>query len=359
MPNDRAVEKSSVHYIKEGEQTERWRKEFIQKKEYEVNLAAVSKLSYEEVDYAPFLESAEFPTLVLNNYDHLYGQAVRTIETKYFIPISIRIALFFGLGIFLIVFFSMTTLAVITILSGMLAASLFHTKKEKAQALKTANEMVAAEIRKRHEEEKSVYQEAKENYESAERERIESIKSLLEGRQSSIGARLLECFKLMTLPVLVEIDIEYYNNIPLAKVWLPSKAVIPQQTCEMLPSGRIQYKDKELRVFNKQYFELCTAIVMQVTLTILGNIPSFEYCYAWGLIKGDDADECLIAVSSNKENAAYAGRVGSAFNALQLLETLYDADTNFMLRKVEPAMPPEWGDVEQKDIYSIRIKIFK
>ncbi|MDR1701607.1 MAG: hypothetical protein LBR56_02395 [Sporomusaceae bacterium] len=359
MAREHMTEKASVHYIKDIEQTERWRREFIQKKEYEVNLAAVSKLYYEETDYAPLLETAPFPELTLTNYDHLYGQAAKRVEEEFKTPIMIRIGLFFVFGVLLLVFISVVMLVVITILSGILAASLVHTKKQKEEALERAAQLVEAEIQKRHEEETSVYAEAKATYEKTERERIESIQSLLNGNPNAIGSRLIDAFKTMQLPIMVDADLEYFNNVPLAKVRLPSKGVIPVQTCELLPSGRLQYKDKEMRSHNKQYFELTLAVMMQISLMMLANIPSFEYCYAHGLSREEEGEPCLIALKITRENAGYANRVGSALSALQFVDASFNTDTNFIMSPVEAERPPEWGDAEKKSISSIAVKIFR
>ena len=353
----RAGEKSSVHYINAIDQAERNRREFAQKKEYEENLSAVSKVSYEDVDYEPFLKVEDFPPLTLKNYDYLYPQAAKKVEADYFVPIAAQIAILVGLVIALLVFFHTGALSVIAVGVVVLIATLLYTLREKKRALERSVLMVDEEIKKRHEDEESLYKEAKSHHLVTERERINSIQNLLAGNPVSINAKIVNAFQDWAIPILLEMDIEHYHNSPLAKIWLPPKEVVPQQTCELTPAGKLEYKDKEPRLYNKQYFELILALVIKTALTILGNVPPFDRCEAWGMVKAELDDQCLINICLTRENAAYANKDNSALGMLPFVSANFNSTTNFVLSPVRTSRPVGWAGAEQKDIQSVRVKV--
>ncbi|BBB92632.1 MAG TPA: hypothetical protein PKA28_03610 [Methylomusa anaerophila] len=352
-------EKAEVRYFKGEEQFERWRKEFIQHQDYELKLGAVSKLVYEQVDYEPFLERITFPELVLTDYEYLYEQNRKKIETQFMMPIASRIGILAILAIAVAVLFNVITLWITVPLAVAAAFSLYIVFKTREEALEESHIASQAEIERRHAEEIKVYEEAKSKHETEETTRIENIQRLLEGEPGAIGLKIDETLSQMRLPVIVEVDVDFHVNIPLITVWLPPKAVVPRQTCELLPSGRIQYQDKEPSTFNKQYFELCAAIILQVTADILSRIPTFEHCYACGMAKTDINDECVITFHATREEVAGACQATNSIMALQILNASYECDTSLGLKAVEMKYPPEWEGLDQQMLRTVHVRIYK
>ncbi|TWH49524.1 hypothetical protein [Sporomusa sp. KB1] len=352
-------ERAEVRYFKGEEQFERWRKEFIQHQDNELKLAAVSKFSYEPADYEPLLVQEPFPELVLTDHSYLIDKAVTKTEDSYVYPLGIRVAIIISLFVILVIFFSPIVL-LITVAMGVAAAvSLHFTRKDRDHAIKEAEREAREEMERRNEQERLVYEEKRRQHEVKETARLALIQQLLTGASGAVRARLDEVLSHLKLPVVVEVDIDFFADIPFVKVWLPSKAVIPKQTCEMLPSGRLQFQDKDTRVFNKQYFELCGAIILQVVSTILANIPSFQEAYAAGIVKNDLTDDCILSVKIPKEEIASINRASSAIPALQAFAAIYECDTSLTLYPVEMLCPPEWEEIDKQEIKSLKVRIFQ
>ncbi|MDF2569695.1 MAG: hypothetical protein K0R55_1299, partial [Sporomusa sp.] len=310
-------ERAEVRYFKGEEQFERWRKEFVQNQESELQLAAISKLSYEPADYEALLIREEFGELKLTDYSHLIDKARTKAEVKYVYPVAVRVAVLFGLLSVLALLFSPVTLLITAALGTAAAVSLYFTIKQREEAIKKAGQEAWEEGAYRNNQEQVDYDEAKKKHEEQETSRITLVEKLLAGEPGAVRSRIDEALNQLKLPVAVDVDIDFHANIPLVKVWLPSKAVIPRQTCEMLPSGRIQYQDKDMRVLNKQYFELCAAIMLQIVSRILANIPSFQEAYTAGIVKSEFSDDCVLAIKVPREKIESINRASNAIAAVQ------------------------------------------
>lgn len=352
-------ERAEVRYFKGEEQFERWRREFIQYQDNELQLAAVSKFSYEPANYEELLVPEPFAELVLTDYSHLIEKAVKKAEESYVYPLGVRVAVIVSLAVILVVFFSPIVLLITAALGVAAAVSLYFAKKDRERAIILAEQEAREEMARRNEQERLVYEDKKSQHEVKEASRIALVQQLLAGEAGAVRARMDEVLTHLKLPVIVEVDIDFFADIPLIKVWLPSKAVIPKQTCEMLPSGRLQFQDKDNRVFNKQYFELCGAIILQIVTIVLANIPAFQEAYAAGIIKNELTDDCIVAVKASKENIGMVTRASNAIAALQALEAVYECDTSLTLYPVEMLCPPEWENAEQQQIKSLKMRIFK
>ncbi len=352
-------ERAEVRYFKGEEQFERWRKEFVQHQDYELKLAAVSKVSYDPVDLESLLVRQKFPELTLTDYSYLVGQAKTKAEAKYFHPVAARIAAIVCLLGVLAILFSPVTLLITAALGAAVAVSLHFTIKDRNDAIKNAEEDALAEITRRNEQERLSYEEAKRQHDEKENSRIALVEQLMAGEPGSVRGRVDEVLNQLKLPVIVEVDVEFYRNIPLVKVWMPSKGVIPKQICELLPSGRLQYQDKDTRVFNKQYFELCAAIILQIASTILANIPSFQEIYAAGIVKNEFSDDCVLAVKIPKEKIDNISRASNAIAAMQAFDAVYECDTSLALYPVHMLYPPDWEEFDKQLLKSLRVRIFK
>lgn len=357
--SNKSGERAEVRYFKGEEQFERWRREFIHNQDNELRLAAVSKLSYDPADYDTLLVREPFPELVLTDYSYLIDKAVTAAENSYNYPIGTRVAVIVSLFVILVIFFSPLMLLIAGALLGAAVVSLYFTKKDRENAIKAADLAARDEITQRNEKERLAYEEKKGQHEAKETARISLVQNLLTGEPSAVRARIDEVLNRLKLPVFVEVEVDFYADIPMLRIWLPSKAVIPKQTCEMLPSGRLQYEDKDTRVFNKQYFELCGAISLQIASVVLANIPSFQEAYVAGLVKNDQADECIIAVKISKDDIGILNRSGNAIAALQSFKAVYECDTALMLYPVEMLMPPEWEGMDKQQLKGLKVRIFK
>jgi hypothetical protein len=352
-------ERAEVRYFKGEEQFERWRKEFVQHQDYELKLASVSKLNYEPVDYQSLLIREPFPELILTDYSHLIGKAKSITENKYFYPVGARIGAIICLLGVLVILFSPVTLLITAALGVAAAVSLYFTIRDRDEAVKKAEQAALDDITERNNRERQAYEEKKREHDEKENARITLVEQLTAGDPVAVRSRLDEALNRLKLPVIVEVDIEFHANTPLIKVWLPSKAVIPKQTCELLPSGRLQYQDKDTRVFNKQYFELCAAVILQITATILANIPSFEVAYAAGIAKNEFSDDCVLAVKIPRDKIDCLNRASNAVAAIQTFEGVYECDTSLALYPVDMITPPEFEDVEKQILKNLRVRIFK
>ncbi|WP_425057798.1 hypothetical protein SCACP_23390 [Sporomusa carbonis] len=353
--NDRA----EVRYFKGEEQFERWRKEFIQHRAYELKLAAISKLSYDLVDYQALLTREPFPDLKLTDYSYLVDEAKTKAEAKYFYPVAGKIAVIIGLLGILAILFSPSVLLITAALGVATAVSLFFTMKDRDNAITQAEQDALAEIARRNEQERLAFEEARRQHEEQENSRIIFIEQLLAGEPGAVRSRLDYALNQLKLPVVVEVDIDFYGNIFFVKVWLPPKTVVPRQACELLASGRIQYQDKDARVFNKQYFELCVAIVLQIMSTIFANIPSFQEGYAAGMVKSEFSDDCVISLKIPREKIDNVCRASNAIAAMQAFDAVYECDTALVLYPIDMLQPPEWEGLEPQLIKSLRVRIFK
>lgn len=352
-------ERAEVRYFKGEEQFERWRREFIQHQDNELKLAAVSKLNYEPANYESLLVQEPFEELILTDYSYLIDKAIIKAQDSYNYPVGTRIAAIVSLFVILVIFFSPIVLLITAALGVAAAVSLYFTRKDRENAIQEAEQEAREEIAQRNEQERLVYEEKKLQHEAKETSRIALVQQLLTGEPRAVRARLDEVLSQLKLPVVVEVDIDFLADIPLVKVWLPSKGVIPKQICEMLPSGRLQFQDKDTRVFNKQYFELCSAIILQIVSIILANIPSFQEAYAAGLVKNDLTDDCILAVKISKETINTINRASNAVAAVQSFEAKYECDTSLVLYPVDMLFPPEWEEMDKQELKSLKVRIFK
>ncbi|MBP2635687.1 MAG: hypothetical protein H6Q72_1594 [Firmicutes bacterium] len=352
-------ERAEVRYFKGEDQFERWRKEFIQYQDNELQLAAVSKFSYEPANYEALLVPDPFAELVLTDYSYLIEKAVTKAEESFVYPLGVRVAIIVSLLVILVVFFSPIVLLLTAAMGAAAAVSLYFTSKERENAILNAEQEARDEIARRNEQERLAYDEKKQQHELKETARIALVQQLQTGEPSAVRSRLDEVLNKLKFPVVIEVDVDFYADIPLIKVWLPSKAVIPKQTCEMLPSGRLQFQDKDTRVFNKQFFELSGALILQVVTTVLANIPSFKEAYAAGIMKNELTDDCILAVKASKETIDVITRSSNAIAALQALEAVYECDTSLSLYPVDMLCPPEWEDVDPQKMRSLKVRMFK
>lgn len=347
------------HRFRYVDQEERWRQEFKQHQIIENQLAAVKKLSYDPVDYASLVIRTPWKEQPLTDFSYLVADARDQVEKSYFFRVIKRIAIIIALIVILVIGANAVVLWITGVLGAAVAASLYFTINEKRSSLEKATAEAQFEMERLENEERRMNEQAKLIHEQSEDARVSEIEKLLDGDLSAVILKLDNVLPKIGFPFPIDMDIEFYNNIPLVRVWLPNREVIPRNTCELLPSGRVKYTEKELRDINKQYLELCTAILIQIMSVIYAHIPSFDRGYIYGVSKEELQNNCLINISLERENLAAACQAANVLAAAQTLDTEFECDTNLKLSPIEALRPVEWADVERKDIRGINIKIFK
>ncbi len=354
------MEDTQFRYV---DQAERWKHEYEHCKAVEGKLAAVSELSYEPIDFESQLIRTPWQEREIPNYDYLVDDAKMAVEKKYFLPIAQRIGLI-ALSLIILIIGGIGLSATIVLIAGTggaaVGVSLYFVKKFKEEEMLKTTAEAQAESERRYTQEKMMADEARQQHENSENERIAAVEKLLEGDLPSIVLRLDVVLPQIVLPFPVEVNIDLFNNVPLVKVWLPSKLVIPKRTCELLPSGRLKYEDKDIRNINKQYLELCSSALMRIMAVIYANIPVFDQGYICGMSKeGGAYSDCLINVSLNRDILMQACKAANGLAAIQTAKAQLEYDTNLNLKAIEEKTPEEWGEIDQSAVRSIHLKIFK
>jgi len=350
------LEERHFRYV---DQMERWRQEYERYQLAEEKLLVVSKLSYDPVDYAPLLVRLPWKERPIPDFSFLLDEAKVTTENKFFMPVTLRlVGLIFSLSVLI---FSSTTafLWVAGIMVATMLGLLFITVQERQKAVELALLEAKAEIERREEQERKSIEEARKQHEKTEDERIDGIEKLLAGEIPAIVLRLDSVLPKLGLPVPIDVNIDIYENIPLIKVWLPSKSIIPNQICSLLPSGRVKYTDKEPRSINKQYIELCAAIIMQIMSAIYANVPSFERAYVRGFLKSVPDNDCLIDIQLDRESLIKACHADTGLVAVQQVNGRFEIDTMLNLKPMDVKRPAEWGDVPAQMLRSMHFKVFR
>lgn len=355
-------EKSKIYvdelYFRHVDQVERWRRECEHYQTVENKLLEFSQFSYEEFDYEPLMVRAIFTERAIPDYSYLLKDALLAAENKFYIPMAIRIIL---LVIFLIILIAGTN-SILLWMSGVgvltLLIAVFLIIQERQGFIAKTLIDTQAEIDRRIANEKQKIADEKQQHEELEEQRIKIIEDLLAGEISSIFSKIenvLGKFKYF-IPVSAEIDL--YNNIPSIKVWLPPKTVIPVAICALQASGRSTFTDKEVRVINKQYLELCAGILMQIVSVIYAHIPTFRTGYIYGMSKEGLNTECLIGSKIERETLISACDAATGLEALQILKSDFRCNTSLALLPTESKEPEEWDGVEQKSVRRLHVQLF-
>lgn len=364
MAKKAADEKSPQIYVDETyfrhvDQMERWRQEYEHWQSVEAKIAAVSKFAFDEVDYLSMLERVPFPERPLTDFSYLVDEARIATESKFFMPIAYHLGvMLFLLGILLLVgnviALWVSGTGVITLL-----ASLYLAIDKRQRTIQKAVDEAQATAQRREEQEKQLIAEQRQKHEEAEANRIKDVERLMAGERASIFVKLDSVLTKIGFPFPLNVDIDVYNNIYRVQVWLPPKTIIPKQTCTLQNSGRPNHSDKETRTINKQYLELCCAIMMQIITVVYAHIPTFDEVYFNGMSKEKVDIECLLAIKTTREAVTTAANAANGIAAIQALQGRFECDTALELLSVEAILPTEWGNVEPQFIRNLRVKLFK
>ena len=352
-------EYSEDRYFRQNDQRDRWMAEHQHHEAVEKSLADVSKFSYEPEDYVSYLVKEPFIEPARTDFSHLLPERMKEAEQRYHRPINIRWILMAALIVSVAIFPSFVTLAIVVIMLAIVGFGQFKILKERQTVLERTEERTRQEIDAKTKAQEETIARLCRAHEQSETERVEFFVRLLNGEESAMISVLDQCFSKIRLPFPMDVDFDIYGGVILVKVWLPLKSVIPYERTSLTESGRIQYEKKESTEINKQYAELCAAILMQVSTVLYAKLPNIERVYIWGMSKESEKDECLISMQLSRMLVEKVANAQTALVALKGVSAGYSCDEFLKLLPVEVSVPSEWEGVEQKQIRSLHVKIFR
>ena len=285
---------------------------------------------------------------------------MREAEQRYRKPVQIRWAFMAALILSVAVLPSMVTLAVVGVLLGILGYDQFKILQKRQKELDTTETRTRQEIAQKIQEQEDAIARQRKEHDEAEDERVNFYVLLLNGDESTMINVIDENFSKVRLPFPMDVDVDLHAGVILIRAWLPLKAVIPHERTTLLPeTGRIQYEKKESTEINKQYAELCAAILMQFSTLLYSKVPNLDKTYIWGMSKEGEDDACIMAVEMNRQSVTKVAKSSTALVAIQGLGAMYSCDEFLKLMPVEPPFPAEWEAVERRQLRSLHIKIFR
>ncbi len=347
-------------YFRHVDQIERWRQEHEHAKAVEAKLQGVSDFEYQPVDYASMLEKAIWEEPPRTDFSPLLEEARVATENKYYTPIVTRAGMVVAAFFCLIIFNNPVILWSAGVAVLALSGLVYWTFSQRRTAIIEALAGAQREIERREAAEKRLIDERRAAHDAAEEERIKLIQKLVDGEVSEVFAKLDAQMIKINFPFPLTVDVEMCRNTPRLQIWLPPKSIIPKQLTELQPSGRPNYIDKEIRAINKQYVELCMAILMKVACFVYANIPSFDILYLNGMSKENANNDCLIMMSLTRDSFEEVARLGTTpIVAMQRLQAEFANDTALEFIPLQEKNPSEWGELDHQFVRKLQIKLFK
>jgi hypothetical protein len=252
------------------------------------------------------------------------------------------------------------TIVLAIILLGSVGFSQYTTIRERQRTLAKIEKETRLEIEAKTRAQEEAIERQRRIHEEAEEERIEFYIRLLNGDLSSVIMTIDEYMPRVVVPFPLDVDADLIGNIVQLKVWLPAKAIIPaERTSLTAESGKIQYDKKEFIEINKQYAELCAAILMQIGTVLFSKVPSVISAYLHGMSREGVEHECLMTLKMDRAQLEKAAHSATALVALQGLSAVYLCDEFLKLLPVKPLFPEEWANIEPRQIRNLQIKIYQ
>ncbi|WP_378956449.1 hypothetical protein [Pelosinus sp. sgz500959] len=344
-------------YFRHVDQAERWRRESEHYQAVENKLLEVSQFSYEEFDYTPLMVRNIFKERVVPDYSYMLKDAQVAAESQFFIPIIAR-------GILLIVAAFILIVGTNSIVLWMSGASvlallilLFLLIQERHLYIERTLLEKQTEIDNRVAYEKKKIADEREQHEKDENERIKIIEDLFSGEISSVFAKIENVLDQLNFFFDTSVEIDLYHNIPSIKVWFPPKTIIPNITCVVQSSGRPTFTEKEMRVINKQYLELCAGILIKIMSVIYAHIPVFQTAYIYGMSRESGNAECFIESKAERESLIMACSATTGLEGLQILKANFKCNTSLELLPLVVEDPEEWNKVERKLVRRLQVNL--
>lgn len=351
-------EYSEERHSRQADQRERWQAEHLRHEAAEKKLSDVSKFSYDPEDYVKFLVKEPFREPARIDYSPLLAERMVAAELRFFRPINIRWGLMAALILSLAVLPYLATLAVVLALLAAVGYSQYKLLQQRQQTMEKTESQARLEIETKTREQDERIAEQRRVFEQAEEERIDYYVKLMNGDESVVYVAIDDVLPKLKVPFPMEMDVDFYAGVVLIKAWLPPKTIIPAERTSLTELGRIQYEKKDSTEINKQYAELCAAILMQISTLMFSQIPTIGRVYVWGMSKEGERDECiLMTMQMDRFLLERVSRAPTALVALQGLSAKYSCDEFLKLMPVEPLVPDGWSEIEPKRIRNLHIKI--
>ena len=346
-------------YLRRMEQYEKWRHTYEVAAKKEERLNNVSRISYDEKDYSLDLVRKEWTPAPPPNFGDWRGKIEQEVERQFQTPILVHGIAIFLLFAGMLLVQIMMVLSVLLILEGLLAFSLYLTFRKKRRVKEDKIEEKHAYIRAKMYEFLLKQKADKEEFDKKETERVALVERLINGEESAILPRLTEIYRTLSFPFPLEVQVLLHQQMPLFKIWLPTIDVVPERLCLLKDDGSLDYQDKPLFSRNKQYLELCAAVILQIISVAYGNIPAFDEGIVWGMVKRGDEEKTYFSLALTRTEIIEACRSVSGVGGLQKLQGLYQWDESCQLTPVETMLPDEWKDVASLyDLPQIRVTLF-
>ena len=352
-------EYASDRYYRQNAQQQRWLAEHQRHEAVEKALADVSKLRYEREDYVRFLVKEPFKEPVRQEFQSLLPERLLMVERTFRRPINIRWGLIAALILSVALFPGTITFILVVIMVATLSFLQFRTIRKLQSTLEKIEKDTRLEIECMVRAQEEVITQQRRIHEDAEEERIEFYVRLLNGDLSAAIMTIDEYLPKLVLPFPLDVDLDLQGSIIRMKAWLPAKMIIPTERTSLAESGKIQYEKKESIQINKQYAELCAAILMQLSAVLFAKIPTLGKLYVAGMNKDGGREECIIAMIMDRSQMEAVSLSSTALVALQGLSAVYNCDEYLKLLPVEPLMPAEWQDVDPRNIRNMQVKIYQ
>ena len=352
-------EYSSERYYRQNVQLQRWQSEHQQHEAVEKALADVSKFSYEPEDYVRFLVKEPFREPVRVEFQSLLPERLLSAERRYRHPIMVRWGIMVALILSVAFFPYIPTIALVLVMLAAVGFSQYRAIRERQTVLEKIEKTTRLEIEAKTRAQEDAIEQQRRLHEEAEEERIEFYVRLLKGDLAAVVMTIDEYLPGLALPFPMDVDADLHGNIVQLKVWLPAKAIIPSERTTLSETGKIQYEKKESIEINKQYAELCAAILMRVVTVLFSKIPSIVKTYLHGMSREGAGQECLMTLKMERSQLEKIAHSSTALVALKGLSAVYVCDEFLKLLPVDALMVEEWTNIEPRQIRNLQVKIYQ
>lgn len=346
-------------YYRHLAQLERWRAEYAHMQAVEEALQAVGKIDYAPVDYETLRHPVPWTEPPFPSFDHILTDTVAMVNGR-FAP---RLCFHYGLvAVLVLMAFLWPTAPVIWFAftgSIVTAFSAYQTWQTRHKYMVLAVDQAYLEMEQQRQAEIRRREAARLDHEKAERERVAVLEKFLAGDTQVMLPMLETALRKIELPFMVRVMVDVYGKIPRFTVFLPGREVIPPRRGIMLPSGRLVYEDKSPLTINKEYAQLCAAVLLRVAAVAYAYVPFFDVLYMQGLVRSQGrADTCLLAARFSRD--AFVPALANAVNPLTAFTQAggeAPLDAAMMLSGCPIVRPEEWGDVAARDLRSVTLDI--
>lgn len=332
-----------------------FRAEHEKNEEIEKSLQKMQLLSFEPVDYEYLLEAEPWVEPPRTSYEHIKVEAVQRVEVMYKDRLMLYACIFAASFLLYLLFSRPLALAFFLAAGFFLVYQISRTLKQKQTDLINALEEAQQEIYEKQKEELKLIEEARKQHEFSQQLRQEEHQSIMEGKPETVGQMIKEKLEEFPLPVNFEATVEINGPLVNASIVLPDLSVIPKRRTRLLPTGYLEYDDKQDREVYKQYSDLVISLLLHVSVRIIEIAPTVSTVYTRG---SNDDGELLLYLELQRNQLSKAGKRLVMSQLLKDSGMLYSVDIDYRLLPVEDSGPPQEWD-ESQPTYKIAVKVLK